>query len=435
MKEDQNDISYIAGENIAVVSSSPFEENLRKKGLEELHVADPMDEYAIHQPKEFDGKMLKSTTKEELDLGDEDEKRMLKELKAEFESLAELTKGVPGDKAEEAIVDDRTVDSLRVFTTSGHGLPVDMERVMKAQAPVGLERQQHSSQQQQQPQTARQPTRQEREKEKGERKKERKEKEEREAEEGRGEQVEEDVTGWTEVTRRRRRKMILIFVRVNGTKATPMEVNLTDDRVEDVMRRIQNDEDAYVTLHGRVLRRGEKLRSCEVTDGCTVQATSRLRGGGKHKDKKGQKERKRAVKPKGPEQKSEEEPKRDRGPAIQECDRDAAVQMIEESEENRKMMVRMLEENEDNRKMIESICEGSDVEVEEALQNYRTAGREVLGWDQGQADLMERGLRWAVEARRKERREEHKQRRQEEQELGEEEGPLEEMRAESTDEP
>ena len=121
--------------------------------------------------------------------------------------------------------------------------------------------------------------------------------------------------------------------------------------------------------------------------------------------------------------------------------------MIEESEENRKVMVRMLEENEDNRKMIESICEGSDVEVEQALRNYRTAGREVLGWDQGQADLMERGLRWAVEARRKGRREEQKHRRQEEQEqipgqeqgkkvrFGEEEEPLEETRAESTGEP
>ena len=91
---------------------------------------------------------------------------------------------------------------------------------------------------------------------------------------------------------------------------------------------------------------------------------------------------------------------------IQECDRDTVVQMIEESEDKRKVMVWILQEDEDNRKMIESICEGRNVEVEQALQNYRTAGCEVLGWDQGQADLMERGLRWAVEARRKERREE-----------------------------
>ena len=88
--------------------------------------------------------------------------------------------------------------------------------------------------------------------------------------------------------------------------------------------------------------------------------------------------------------------------------------MIEESGENRKVMVRMLEENEDNRKMIESISEGSDVEVEQALQNYRTTGREVLGWDQGQADLMKCGLKWA--ARRKGRQQqEEEQRRQGEQ--------------------
>ena len=127
-------------------------------------------------------------------------------------------------------------------------------------------------------------------------------------------------------------------------------------------------------------------------------------------------ERKRAAKPQRPEQKSEKQPRREKDPVVQECDRDTVVQMIEESEENRKVIVRMLEENEDNRKMFESICEGSDVEVEQALQNYRTAGREVLGWDQGQADWLERGLRWAVEARRKERREEQEQRRQEEQE-------------------
>ena len=39
-------------------------------------MADPVDEYAVHQFKEFGGKMLKSTTKEGLDLGDHDEKNM-----------------------------------------------------------------------------------------------------------------------------------------------------------------------------------------------------------------------------------------------------------------------------------------------------------------------------------------------------------------------
>ena len=64
-----------------------------------------------------------------------------------------------------------------------------------------------------------------------------------------------------------------------------MEVSLTDDKVEDVMRRIQNGEDMYVTVQGRVMKRSEKLKSCGVTDGCTIQVMSKLRGGGRNKSK------------------------------------------------------------------------------------------------------------------------------------------------------
>merc|ERR1712050_315683 len=78
MKEGQNDIYYITGESIAAVSSSPFLETLRKKGLEVLYMVDPIDEYCVQQLKEFDGKKLKSTTKEGLELDDEDEKKKIK---------------------------------------------------------------------------------------------------------------------------------------------------------------------------------------------------------------------------------------------------------------------------------------------------------------------------------------------------------------------
>merc|ERR1712056_39912 len=134
MKEGQNDIYYITGESITAVSSSPFLENLRKKGLEVLYMVDPIDEYAVQQLKEFDGKKLKSTTKEGLDLEDEDEKKKVEELKAEFEPLTKLMKEVLGDKVEKVTVSSRMADSPCVLTTSEYGWSANMERIMKAQA-------------------------------------------------------------------------------------------------------------------------------------------------------------------------------------------------------------------------------------------------------------------------------------------------------------
>merc|ERR1712144_131303 len=134
MKEGQNDIYYITGESIAQVSSSPFLESLRKKGLEVLYMVDPVDEYAVQQLKEFDGKKLKSTTKEGLDIEDDDEKKKLEELKAEFEPLTKLMKEVLGDKVEKVIISSRMADSPCVLTTSEYGWSANMERIMKAQA-------------------------------------------------------------------------------------------------------------------------------------------------------------------------------------------------------------------------------------------------------------------------------------------------------------
>merc|ERR1711907_113413 len=137
MKENQPGIYYITGESIAAVSSSPFLEALRKKGLEVLYMVDPIDEYAVQQLKEYDGKKLKSTTKEGLHIEDEDEKKKLEELKAEFEPLTKLMKEVLGDKVEKVLVGSRMADSPRVLTTSEYGWAANMERIMKAQAVRG----------------------------------------------------------------------------------------------------------------------------------------------------------------------------------------------------------------------------------------------------------------------------------------------------------
>merc|ERR1719343_1225205 len=93
MKENQPGIYYITGESKRSVEASPFLERLKKKGYEVLYMVDPIDEYAIQQLKEFDGKKLLSATKEGLQIEeDEEEKKAFEEAKAKTEGLCKLMK-------------------------------------------------------------------------------------------------------------------------------------------------------------------------------------------------------------------------------------------------------------------------------------------------------------------------------------------------------
>merc|ERR1711976_1106301 len=52
MKENQNDIYFITGENKEQVATSSFSERLVKKGYEVLYMTEPIDEYCVQQLKE-----------------------------------------------------------------------------------------------------------------------------------------------------------------------------------------------------------------------------------------------------------------------------------------------------------------------------------------------------------------------------------------------
>jgi molecular chaperone HtpG len=134
MKETQEVIYYITGESKATVENSPFLEALKKRDLEVIYMTDPIDEHAVQQLKEYDGKKLVNVTKEGLDLGlSEDEKKSFEEKKTAFEGLCKKMKEILGDKVEEVMIGDRMIESPASLVTTEYGWSANMQRIMKAQ--------------------------------------------------------------------------------------------------------------------------------------------------------------------------------------------------------------------------------------------------------------------------------------------------------------
>ena len=74
-----------------------------------LYMVDPIDEYAVQQLKEYDGKTLVSVTKEGLELPEDDEeKKRHEENKSKFEALCKLMKEILDKKVEKVMADKVT---------------------------------------------------------------------------------------------------------------------------------------------------------------------------------------------------------------------------------------------------------------------------------------------------------------------------------------
>jgi molecular chaperone HtpG len=135
MKEGQDKIYYITGENRKSLENSPFIEGFKKKGYEVLFMTEAIDEYMMQQLKEFEKKKFVCISKGNVDMDDTEEEKQEKVKRAEeMKVVCETIKETLGEKIEKVETSDRIVNSPCCIVTGEFGWSANMERIMKAQA-------------------------------------------------------------------------------------------------------------------------------------------------------------------------------------------------------------------------------------------------------------------------------------------------------------
>ncbi|XP_010502419.1 PREDICTED: heat shock protein 90-5, chloroplastic [Camelina sativa] len=133
MGENQKAIYYLATDSLKSAKSAPFLEKLIQKDIEVLYLVEPIDEVAIQNLQTYKEKKFVDISKEDLELGDEDEVKE-REAKQEFNLLCDWIKQQLDEKVAKVQVSNRLSSSPCVLVSGKFGWSANMERLMKAQA-------------------------------------------------------------------------------------------------------------------------------------------------------------------------------------------------------------------------------------------------------------------------------------------------------------
>ena len=135
MKEGQEAIFYITGEDATKLAKSPHLEGFKAKGVEVLLLSDHVDEFWLQHITEFEGKPLKSITRGSADLdqikADETKPDEDKVEEADLSSLIAAIKVELGEAVKDVRPSKRLTDSPVCLVADEGDMDVNLERLLK----------------------------------------------------------------------------------------------------------------------------------------------------------------------------------------------------------------------------------------------------------------------------------------------------------------
>ncbi|WP_282604968.1 molecular chaperone HtpG [Pelagibius sp. Alg239-R121] len=139
MKEGQESIYYISGEDADNIKRSPQLEGFAAKGVEVLLFSDPVDEFWITSVPNFEGKSFKSVTRGGADLGkigaedksEKDEKDESDNGDTNVDSLIAFVKLALKDEVKDVRASERLTESAVCLVADEGDIDINLERILK----------------------------------------------------------------------------------------------------------------------------------------------------------------------------------------------------------------------------------------------------------------------------------------------------------------
>ena len=158
MKDKQENIFYITGDNIEALENSPQMEGFKDRGIEVLYLTDTVDNFWVTTQHDFQGKELKSITREDIDLNNlngelekteenkedikfDDENKSKEEnakniTESQYDGLITFIKEVLKDKIKDVKISKKLTSSPVCLVADKQAMDIRLERYLLDQKQI-----------------------------------------------------------------------------------------------------------------------------------------------------------------------------------------------------------------------------------------------------------------------------------------------------------